>query len=83
MIYIDLDSPEGNSFNIMSIAKKICKALEIDSTPIINDMRSGDYEHLIDVFLKHFDDFVVLSREGYVIKKDNDSVWMQEESIEN
>ena len=83
MIYIDLDGPEGNSFNIMSIAKKICKTLEIDSVPIINDMRSGDYEHLIDVFLKHFDDFVVLSREGYVIKKDNDSVWMQEERIEN
>tara|TARA_E500000081_G_C6139826_1_gene359539 strand:+ start:2297 stop:2515 length:219 start_codon:yes stop_codon:yes gene_type:complete len=70
MIYLDLNGPEGNSFNIMSIAKKLCKALEIDSTPIINDMRSGDYEHLIDVFLKHFDDFVVLSREDHTVTRD-------------
>lgn len=70
MIYIDLNGPEGNSYNIMSIAKKLCKTLEIDSVPIINDMRSGNYEHLIDVFLKHFDDFVVLSREGYTVKRD-------------
>lgn len=71
MIYIDLNGPEGNSYNIMSIAKKLCKTLEIDSVPIINDMRSGNYEHLIDVFLKHFDEYVVLGG------------WKQEESVED
>jgi len=71
MIYIDLDGPEGNSYNIMAIAKKLCKTLKIDSVPIINDMRSGNYEHLINVFLKHFDEYVVLGG------------WRQEESVED
>ena len=33
-----------------------------DSDSIIEDMQSGDYEHLIQVFDREFGDFVILYR---------------------
>ena len=59
---IDLTGPDGNAFALMGHAKKYARQLEIDSKPIIKDMMSGDYEHLLEVFEKHFGSFVTLYR---------------------
>jgi hypothetical protein len=59
-IEIDLTGPDGNAFALMGYAKKLARQLEIDSKPIIEDMMSGDYEHLLEVFEEHFGSVVTL-----------------------
>ena len=59
---IDLTGPQGNAFCLMSIACNLAKQLKIDKDLIIEDMESGDYEHLVDVFDKHFGNYVTLYR---------------------
>jgi hypothetical protein len=51
---IDLKAPEGNSFSLIGVAKRWGKQLELDVEEIQEDMMSGDYDHLIEVFEKHF-----------------------------
>ena len=64
-VVIDLDGPDGNAFVLLGTAKRFAKQLcyedaEIDS--MLKDMQSSDYEHLLEVFDKHFGDFVILER---------------------
>ena len=61
-IEIDLTGPDGNAFVLMGYARNFAKQLGIESKPIIDDMMSGDYEHLVSVFDKHFGSFVTLYR---------------------
>ena len=61
-IIIDLTGPEGNAFVLLGYAKRFAKQLELNSEEIISNMTSGDYEHLLEVFDKHFGDFVILER---------------------
>ena len=61
MQYIDLNGPDGNAFALMGHAKNIAKQLgwqhsEIED--VLNDMQSGNYDHLLDVFKHHFGEFV-------------------------
>jgi hypothetical protein len=59
---IDLTGPDGNAFVLLGIAKGLCKQLEIEDDIILDDMRSGDYEHLITTFDNYFGDLVDLER---------------------
>jgi len=61
-IVIDLTGPQGNAFYLLGIASKFARQLGLDSNEITNEMTSGDYEHLIEVFDKYFGDFVILER---------------------
>lgn len=61
-ITIDLTGPDGNAFALMGYAKNFSKQLDIDSTPIIKDMMSGDYENLLEIFEDNFGSFVTLYR---------------------
>ena len=61
-VVIDLTGPDGNAFALMGMAKQYAKQLGIDASKIINDMRSGDYEHLVQVFDDAFGEFVILER---------------------
>ena len=61
-LVIDLTGPDGNAFVLMGKAKSLAKQLKFDSNKIINEMMSGDYEHLIQVFDRYFGDFVILER---------------------
>ena len=61
-IIIDLTGPEGNAYVLMSYAIKFSKQLGFDNGPIVEEMMSGDYENLIQVFDKHFGKFVILER---------------------
>ena len=59
---IDLTGPDGNAYALMAIATKLASKLDLDSNKIISEMRSGDYENLIETFDNYFGDFVILER---------------------
>ena len=61
-IEIDLTGPDGNAFALMGYASRLAKQLGLDSASIINDMKSDDYDHLLEVFEEHFGEFVTLYR---------------------
>ena len=61
-IEIDLTGPDGNAFVLMGYAIRLARELDMDAEPILNEMRSGDYENLIQVFDRYFGDFVILER---------------------
>lgn len=60
--YIDLDGPAGNAFCLLGTAMELSKKLGLDWHGIRADMMSGDYEHLIEVFDRHFGEVVDLVR---------------------
>ena len=59
---IDLTGPDGNAYYLLGTAKNLAKQLDFDSNKILNEMQSGDYENLVQVFDKHFGMFVTLYR---------------------
>ena len=59
---IDLTGPQGNAFYLMKRAIELSKQLDKNSDSIIKDMKSDDYEHLIQVFDRHFGALVILER---------------------
>jgi hypothetical protein len=61
-IEIDLTGPDGNAFSLMGYASNLCRDLGMNKTPILNDMMSGDYEHLLSVMEKHFGDYIIMYR---------------------
>ena len=61
-ITIDLTGPQGNAFFLLGTAKKLALQLGYHAEPVLDDMKSGDYENLLEVFDKHFGDFVTLYR---------------------
>jgi hypothetical protein len=61
-IVIDLNGPHGNAFFLLGYANKLANQLGLDVPPILEAMKAGDYENLIQVFDNHFGDFVVLER---------------------
>ena len=58
-IEIDLTGPDGNAYVLMGYAKQWYKQLDRDSKPLIEEMMSGDYEHLVKVMDREFGDFVI------------------------
>lgn len=61
-IIIDLTGPDGNAFALMRYASRLAKQLGLDSKEIIKEMKSGDYENLLQVFDREFGTFVILER---------------------
>jgi hypothetical protein len=59
---IDLTGPDGNAFALMGYARRLAKQLGEDPNSILDEMMSGDYENLINVFEMYFGDFVILER---------------------
>ena len=62
---IDLTGPQGNAFVLLGYAKQFARQLGMsgaEAERIVYEMQSGDYENLINVFDKHFGDFVILER---------------------
>ena len=59
---IDLTGPQGNAFYLLGVASKYARQLGLNSDEVINEMKSGDYEHLIEVFDSYFGDFIILER---------------------
>ena len=61
-IEIDLTGPDGNAFVLIGTATKLARQLGLDSKAIQAEMMSGDYEHLVNTFDKHFGHVVTLYR---------------------
>lgn len=61
-IEIDLTGPQGNAFYLLGTAKNLAKQLGLDSKKIMEEMMSGDYENLLQVFDKNFGSIVTLYR---------------------
>ena len=64
-IVIDLTGPQGNAFYLLGTAKNFCKQLgmsEKNTQAILDEMRSSDYENLIQVFDREFGSVVTLER---------------------
>jgi len=59
---IDLTGPDGNAFVLMATATNLARKLGLDSDKIVKDMKSGDYENLVNVFDSYFGSFVILER---------------------
>jgi hypothetical protein len=64
LIIIDLTGPDGNAYALMAMAKRFAKQLgwKDQGAALINEMMSGDYEHLLEVFDNAFGEFVILER---------------------
>jgi hypothetical protein len=63
--FIDLSGPDGNAYALMGYANNFAKQLKFTEEKIqeiMDDMRSSDYEHLVEVFDKHFGNIVTLYR---------------------
>jgi hypothetical protein len=61
---IDLAGPQGNAWVLMGLASRFARELGLDAEAILAEMRSGDYEHLIQVFDRHFGAYVDLVRQS-------------------
>tara|TARA_B100001564_G_scaffold295725_1_gene260952 strand:- start:265 stop:459 length:195 start_codon:yes stop_codon:yes gene_type:complete len=57
---INISGPDGNAFALMGYAQTFAKQLGIDSKPIIEEMMSGDYDNLLEVFKNNFENVVEL-----------------------
>lgn len=64
-IEIDLSGPDGNAYALLRYAIDYGKQLHFPKekiNQIITDMKSSDYENLIQIFDKHFGHIVDLIR---------------------
>lgn len=63
-VVIDLTGPQGNAFYLIGVVKKTFRqsgAPELGDK-IIEEMTSGDYEHLVETFDKYLGDHFILER---------------------
>lgn len=61
-VQIDLTGPDGNAFVLMGYATRYARDLGLDGKAICQEMRSGNYENLLNTFDKYFGDYVDLLR---------------------
>lgn len=61
-LVIDLTGPDGNAFALMAYAKRLATQLGMNYHVILDEMKQGDYEHLVKTFDFHFGDYVILER---------------------
>jgi hypothetical protein len=62
-IEIDLAGPQGNAFYLVGLAENLGRQLKFPKQKIesiTDQMMSGDYSNLIEVFDNHFGEFVIL-----------------------
>jgi len=61
MITVDLSGPQGNAFYLIGLGKKIGRQLDRPWEQVnqaVNEMLSGDYQNLLDVFAREYGEFV-------------------------
>ena len=56
-IVVDISGEQGSDQNLIALATSFAKP---DHEDIVRDMKSGDYEHLVNVFDDHFGHFITL-----------------------
>ena len=61
-VIIDLTGPDGNAYVLLGYASSYAKQLGLPFDKIRDEMTSGDYENLVQVFDRYFGSFVILER---------------------
>lgn len=61
-IEIDLQGPQGNAFFLMGLARGLSQRLGLDFNSIEKDMKSSDYEHLLQVMEQNFGELIIMYR---------------------
>jgi hypothetical protein len=61
-VVIDLTGSQGNAFYLMGFAQKNARKFGLDKDVVLAEMKSGDYENLVQVFDNHFGEYVILER---------------------
>lgn len=64
-IEIDLSSPQGNAFYLLSLASSLSRQLHYSrfkTQCILDNMKLSTYEMLIEIFDKEFGNYVILYR---------------------
>jgi len=64
-IEIDLTGEQGNSFFLLGMVRSLGTEIGFDKEKISNvqqEMMSGDYENLVQIFDREFGDYVILYR---------------------
>ena len=61
-IVIDLTGTDGNAIVLLAKAKSFAEQLGLNSKEVTDEMKSGNYENLVQVFDSYFGDYVVLER---------------------
>ena len=59
-LVIDLTGPQGNAFYLMGFAQKNARKFGLNGSYVLEEMKSGDYENLVQVFDKYFGEYVIL-----------------------
>ena len=59
---IDLTGPQGNAYFLLGTASNLCKQLDMDDESVLEEMKSSDYENLIETFDKYFGSIIDLER---------------------
>ena len=65
VIHIDFSGPDGNAFALIGLAQKLAKQLHYqqeERSELTTEMMSGDYDNLLEIFDKHFGEFVTLHK---------------------
>ena len=57
---IELTGPQGNAFYLMGFASKNARKFGLNGSDVLEEMKSGDYENLVQVFDKYFGEYVIL-----------------------
>lgn len=63
---IDLDGPEGNAYCLLGYAKQFCKELnytEEQKNKLLKEMKSSDYNNLVQTFNSEFNRYIILETE--------------------
>jgi len=69
---VDTLGPGGNAFTLMGVAGDIARQMGMEPgafQSVLDDMTSGDYDHLLAVFHREFGDLVTLTRDGAPVFK--------------
>ena len=59
-ITIDLTGPQGNAFYLLGTAKNLANQLGLNGVEIMEEMKSSDYDNLVNTFDKYFGSIVTL-----------------------
>ena len=59
-LVIDLSGRSGNAFALLGLAKNLSDRLKLNTEEILQEMKSSDYENLLNTFVKYFGSYVKL-----------------------
>lgn len=60
LIHIDLSGPQGNAFALMGVASRLCRTLGLDFKVIDEELKTGDYDNLLETMERHFGDYILM-----------------------